>query len=154
MLLNSKSGSDRTWSHSFSSYLPLTSAVGHFEVFLAKDDTTAEQARIAHEERNEEALGELFGYPPCCVSTYLAQRHSREFISSSLRGIHHIQWGGNYLAQFFGTSYYTHLPCDFACQASKQLIAERARYNSDLRFRLVQGIARDMEVGAPEGNFF
>lgn len=87
--------------------------------YVSRDAPRLRKALVAHEANDEEKLGELLGYPRCCVEAYLAasaepvQAYRRGL--SQTRGRCHPRLNNLDLGVFH---YLSWVPCSFSCELS------------------------------------
>lgn len=115
---------------------------GTFFAYVSKSADDAQQARFYEHIRNDERLGELLGYPACCVKFYkdnyekAAQMHDDYCFFSIANTKETPLFYTNNLLRFFDVTLISHFPCSFECvdslfQAKRRLEALQ-RYNPAL----------------------
>lgn len=108
-----------------------------YYVCVAQDLGAARAFEAAWKASDDQVLGELLGYPPCCISFYKQIWTAEKWIdttycmavqSQKLGGLHDphtLQVAGartgNILLRWLGLRYVPHLPCSFNCRASAHL---------------------------------
>ena len=115
---------------------------GHFFAYVSKSADEAQKARFYEHICNDERLGELLGYPSCCVKFYkdnyekAAQMHDDYCFFSIANTKENPLFYTNNMLRFFDVALVSHFPCSFECvdslfQAKRRLEAIR-RYNPAL----------------------
>lgn len=111
--------------------------------------------KSAQLNRDDEAIGRLLGYPPCCTDFYHRARAEEEFVDTtwpmaqnttkkrSISPTHveipEVSWC-NVLLKWIGIRIVFHLPCSFDCQPTVQMaakfagIARSAGFNQEMEW--------------------
>lgn len=110
-----------------------------FQVVSIGRGNAAADAREAYQDNADAALGELLGYPPCCVEFFKAFWSDNRFLdstwsmaaathSAALVGDREYEISGassaNVLLRRLGIRPVFHLPCGFDCEATDRLAEE------------------------------
>jgi hypothetical protein len=96
---------------------------GKFFVYFSMDEDRAELAKFYEAIRNDEKLGEMLGYPKCCIKFYKdnykeAFKIGDEYSLFTIANSNGFPFQTNYMLRFFGISLMSHFPCSFTCSES------------------------------------
>lgn len=123
-------------------------------LLASRDPGLAEEGRHIDENGSVRQIGELYGYPPCCISQYEKIEENPDWVGSLL--LDHFRRGGippavsNKLAYLFGGNSFLpdYFPCSLHCRPSEAL-AKRMR-EAALRAGLSRLVSdTDLEVCRP-----
>ncbi len=98
---------------------------GSFFVYLSRDESAAKKAAFYESVRNDEKLGHLLGYPPCCIDFYkehyqkaamLGDEYCQFSIANSGAGPY--PFVTNNMLRLFDIAIISHFPCSFECTKS------------------------------------
>ena len=115
---------------------------GHFFAYISKSRDDAQHTRFYEHIHNDEKMGEMLGYPACCVRFYrdnyekAAELHDDYCFFSIANTKAHPPFYTNNTLRFFDVALLSHFPCSFDCveslfQAKRRLEAIR-KYNPAL----------------------
>jgi hypothetical protein len=99
---------------------------GHYFMYISKDKEQAQLAKFYEGVKNDRKLGEVLGYPSCCVDFYKEHYYAASQMGDeySLFSIQNTQGKGSFLnnnlLRFFGVSLISHFPCSFNCKETQQ----------------------------------
>lgn len=117
---------------------------GHYFLYLSRDEDVCRLAKFYEASRNDEQLGKILGYPPCCVQFYLDNHQKASLLRDdySLLSIANTStetapsFVTNNLARFFSVSLISHFPCSYTCAATELIgkahFAIVSKYNVQL----------------------
>ncbi len=110
--------------------LPRSHTSGKLIVYVSKDAFTAREAVSADEKQDHNAVGELLGYPECCVSFFLSGLSSFSMTNMDLtfllgRTMRIYPYFNNYALRCVGYALLDHFPCSLECLHSQRLAALR-----------------------------
>lgn len=118
---------------------------GRIHLYVAATIRAAERLRRADENGDDSAVGELLGYPRCCIAgfqTVLANRqHSSDPVLSRYGDEQPIDWRMNVSLMCFDYTVVPHVPCSPACRESKAI----AEQYFDALARTSARLARELE---------
>jgi len=114
---------------------------GHYFVYISKDEQTSRLAKFYESVRNDERLGQMLGYPRCCIDFYLKNYNKAveigdEYSPFTLANSSSFPFETNNMLRFFDIALITHFPCKFDCDESLDMANARLecirRYNPDI----------------------
>jgi hypothetical protein len=100
---------------------------GNYFVYFSMDLELAKKAKFYEHMRNDRKIGELMGYPDCCIDFYLknydrAKEIGDEYSLFSLENSSFpMPFYTNNLLRFFGITLISHFPCSFNCEKSVEM---------------------------------
>jgi hypothetical protein len=92
-------------------------------VYIAAERQTAERARRFDEGRNDTALGEILGYPTCCVRSFTGQlsRSPQDPLLAIAEDEGWLPWYLNTTLLACDIGLLAHIPCGYDCQRSVEI---------------------------------
>ena len=93
-------------------------------VYIVRDHIHGQQLRRSDEAGDDTAVGELLGYPPCCISAFNVLVNTAmgcDPVISRYKDDSSIDWMMNVSLLCFGFTLLSHVPCDPECPLSKDL---------------------------------
>ncbi|MBI5398552.1 hypothetical protein HZB03_03745 [Candidatus Woesearchaeota archaeon] len=120
--------------------------VGMMLVYISKNHSLAQEARIAETHFDHQRLGTLLGYPQCCTRFFAdslseAQQLHHDHTLIAARGSSTFNPLLNISLQFFDWRIIGHYPCHFNCAASteqaQQMLRAIGKYNDELSEAIV-----------------
>lgn len=107
---------------------PEHSMAGSYFVYISRKESAAKKAAFYESVRNDEKLGHVLGYPPCCIDFYkdhyreaaaLGDEYCQHSLANSSDGTY--PFVTNNMLRFFDVALISHFPCSFECERSVRL---------------------------------
>jgi hypothetical protein len=93
--------------------------------YISASHVRGQQLRRLDEAHKERAVGELLGYPPCCIDAFANRAGTggrpRDPVLGAYANSHPISWYMNVSLLCFDYGLLTHVPCGSECQPSLEL---------------------------------
>lgn len=122
---------------------PEHSMSGSYFVYISRKEAAAKKAAFYENVRNDEKLGHMLGYPPCCIDFYkdhynkaltLGDEYCQFSLANSGDGPY--PFVTNNMLRFFDVALISHFPCSFECERSislgKKMYQSLAKRNPEL----------------------
>ena len=101
---------------------------GLFVVYVSSDERLANLAALAEQQGNDSLLGELLGYPACCVE-YFCKNFSSKTSNPELRQSHGLKNADSFLLDISlrpeDIALLSHFPCSWGCVQSVEIAENR-----------------------------
>jgi len=100
---------------------------GHYFVYLSRSKDVSQLAKFYEATRNDALLGDVLGYPQCCVRFYLtnyarAVKLHDDYTLMSIANTHfQPSFVTNNMARFFSVSLISHFPCSYNCPETEKM---------------------------------
>jgi hypothetical protein len=108
-----------------------TSGAFNYNIVLAQDIATARTFSIASKAGQNDVMGDLLGYPPCCIRFFEQAWTKESWMDTTWpmvrdAGSNHVVIDGvhpwnNILLRWLGVRPVPHLPCSFGCPGTRAL---------------------------------
>jgi hypothetical protein len=101
-------------------------------VYLHSDKDVCNSAKILDDNDDDYALGHLFGYPDCCIDSYISWQKKTEYIDPITiittlnmydKKVNNYHFP-NPFSRYFGAGLFSHFPCSLNCTETKKHVAE------------------------------
>jgi len=94
--------------------------------YISKHESLVKRAKYADFMDDHEALGSLLGYPKCCTDFFANNfeeeiKKDNEYVFDTLKNSKQLNAMLNIVPRYFDSSFLSHFPCSFHCEASIRL---------------------------------
>jgi len=112
---------------------------GLFHLYIAKKKAACSFLKLLEHKNDDRAVGELLGYPGCCIDFFLQHQKNQEleqydFILPALANSEGFTFPfyNNYAIRYFDISLLSHFPHDFICKESRKIAEKRLQCIDEL----------------------
>ncbi|MDP6599994.1 MAG: DUF483 domain-containing protein, partial [Candidatus Woesearchaeota archaeon] len=98
---------------------------GLYHIYISKDADKAKFLKLLENRNDDKAIGELLGYPKCCVDFFMENREKQQKIQNDyiLPALDNSQgfkfpFYTNYAIRYFDITLLSHFPHSFYCEES------------------------------------
>jgi len=121
---------------------------GLYHLYISKDKSKAKFLKLLENKNDDGAIGEILGYPECCVEFFVSNKGEQEklqndYILPALKNSqgYKFPFYTNYAIRYFDVALLSHFPHDFNCSQSIKI----ARENLNVLSRHSQELANQFE---------
>jgi len=101
---------------------------GLHHIYISKDRNKAKFLKILENKNDDEAVGELLGYPNCCVDFFIKNKEKQEklqndYILPALANSNNFKFPfyNNHAIRYFDVTLLSHFPHNFECKESMKI---------------------------------
>jgi hypothetical protein len=110
------------------------------KIYIARDTYTAKRLKLADLRDNVSKVGQLLGYPGCCIKCFLHPKYKYPSLDTifATRVFH---WQLNFLAEY---KLISHFPCSYECTQSLKMANQLFERLPDIRQRIKKDCSAPM----------
>lgn len=101
---------------------------GLYHIYLSKDGNKSKFLKIMENKNDDRAVGEMLGYPKCCVDFFIANREKQQkiqndFILPALENSEGFEFPfyANHAMRYFDCTLLSHFPHSFSCKETIEI---------------------------------
>jgi len=121
---------------------------GLYHIYISKDRNKSKLLKLLENKNDDKAVGELLGYPECCVEFFLKntekqQKLQNDYIMPALNNSKDFKFPfySNYAIRYFDITLLSHFPHNFECEESIKI----AKKNLELIRKYSEELANKFE---------
>ncbi|MBI2651287.1 DUF483 domain-containing protein [Candidatus Woesearchaeota archaeon] len=98
---------------------------GFYHIYISKNKSVAKMLKLVENKNDDNAIGQLLGYPKCCIDFFVENREKQQkiqndYILEALSNSYGFSFPfyTNYAIRYFDFALLSHFPHSFNCEAS------------------------------------
>jgi len=121
---------------------------GVYHLYISKDKNIAKMLKLMEKKNDDNAIGEILGYPKCCIDFFANNKEAQlklqnDYILPALKNSRNFEFSFylNYAIRYFDVTLLSHFPHSFDCKHSIKI----AKRNLECIKKHSDGVAKKFE---------